>query len=346
MRALISFFFLIIIVSNVETASAETGLLHWTRADRAIPWRQTSVNASKPWKLCALYPSLKDSYWLSVNYGMQKAAKLYGVDLKVLEASGYRQLATQQQQMMQCREWGADAILLGSSTDRFPELERYAGNVPVIEVANVIRDASVATHVGLQWFQMGYLPGRFLVQWSKGKALNVLLFPGPEEVGGSREMAAGFRQAIKGSAINIVDIAWGDNDIEVQRNLLQEMLERHPDANVVAGSAIAAEAAMGEGRNLTTPLTIVSFYLTHQVYRGLKRGHILMALSDQMAWQGELAITQSIKVLQGQPVPENISPPVLILTHNNANSERVRRSLSPPGFRPVYLYQYTSEAKK
>lgn len=79
---------------------------------------------------------------------------------------------------------------------------------------------------------------------------------------------------------------------------------------------------MGEGRNLTTPLTIVSFYLTHQVYRGLKRGHILMALSDQMAWQGELAITQSIKVLQGQPVPENISPPVLILTHNNANSAR------------------------
>lgn len=171
MRALISFFFLIIIVSNVETASAETGLLHWTRADRAIPWRQTSVNASKPWKLCALYPSLKDSYWLSVNYGMQKAAKLYGVDLKVLEANGYRQLATQQQQMTQCREWGADAILLGSSTIRFPELERYAGNVPVIEVANVIRDASVATHVGLPWFQMGYLPGRFLVQWSKEKRL-------------------------------------------------------------------------------------------------------------------------------------------------------------------------------
>ncbi|MDI5811425.1 hypothetical protein MJM95_31780, partial [Salmonella enterica subsp. enterica serovar Anatum] len=42
-------------------------------------------------------------------------------------------------------------------------------------------------------------------------------------------------------------------------------------------------------------------------------------------------------------VPENISPPVLILTHNNADSARVRRSLSPPGFRPVYLYQYTSE---
>ncbi|VDZ75726.1 Solute binding receptor protein [Salmonella bongori] len=195
-------------------------------------------------------------------------------------------------------------------------------------------------------FRWATLPGRYLAQWSKGKTLNVYSSLGrmkPRKPGDGRGF---FSRRLKGSAINIVDIAWGDNDIEVQRNLLQEMLERHPDANVVAGSAIAAEAAMGEGRNLTSPLTIVSFYLTHQVYRGLKRGHILMALSDQMAWQGELAIAQAIKVLQGQSVPGNISPPVLILTHKNADSARVRRSLSPPGFRPVYLYQYTSEAKK
>ncbi len=45
----------------------------------------------------------------------------------------------------------------------------------------------------------------------------------------------------------------------------------------------------GDGRRAEFDdlLTIVSFYLTHQVYRGLKRGHILMALSDQMARQGE-----------------------------------------------------------
>lgn len=42
----------------------------------------------------ALYPSLKDSYWLSLNYGMQEAARRYGVDLKVLEAGGHSQLAT------------------------------------------------------------------------------------------------------------------------------------------------------------------------------------------------------------------------------------------------------------
>lgn len=327
-------------------AAADASLLRWQNAQQAVPQRQATVVADKPWKLCALYPSLKDSYWLSVNYGMLEAAKKYGVSLKVLEAGGYRQFATQQAQIAQCRRWGADAILLGSSTTTFPNLKAQVGELPVIEVVNAMHDAAVKTRVGVPWFQMGYQPGRFLVKWSAGKPLKVLLMPGPDDAGGSREMVAGFRQAIAGSQVQIVDVALGDNDIEVQRNLLQEMLERHPDANVVAGTAIAAEAAMGEGRNLATPLTVVSFYLSHQVYRGLKRQRIIMAASDQMVWQGELAIQQAIGVLQGQPVPDNISPPILVLTPKNADSQHVQRSLSPGGFRPVYLYQHTSAARK
>ncbi|SPZ86735.1 TMAO reductase system periplasmic protein TorT [Shigella boydii] len=157
--------------------------------------------------------------------------------------------------------------------------------------------------------------------------------PGPDNAGGSKEMVEGFRAAIAGSPVRIVDIALGDNDIEIQRNLLQEMLERHPEIDVVAGTAIAAEAAMGEGRNLKTPLTVVSFYLSHQVYRGLKRGRVIMAASDQMVWQG-------------QSVSDNVSPPILVLTPKNADREHIRRSLSPGGFRPVYFYQHTSAAKK
>ncbi|MEG0163327.1 MAG: DUF4271 domain-containing protein, partial [Mucinivorans sp.] len=58
--------------------------------------------------------------------------------------------------------------------------------------------------------------------------------------------------------------------IEIQRNLLQEMLERHPDVDVVAGTAIAAEAAMGEKRNQGAPLTVVSFYLSIAIQDSLR----------------------------------------------------------------------------
>ena len=165
----------------------------------------------------------------------------------MLEAGGYSQLATQQAQIDQCKQWGAEAILLGSSTTSFPDLQKQVASLPVIELVNAIDAPQVKSRVGVPWFQMGYQPGRYLVQWAHGKPLNVLLMPGPDNAGGSKEMVEGFRAAIAGSPVRIVDIALGDNDIEIQRNLLQEMLERHPEIDVVAGTAIAAERQWGKG---------------------------------------------------------------------------------------------------
>lgn len=71
-----------------------------------------------------------------------------------------------------------------------------------------------------------------------------------------------------------------------------------------------------------------------------------MAASDQMVWQGELAVEQAIRQLQGQSVSDNVSPPILVMTPKNADREHIRRLLSPGGFRPVYFYQHTSAAKK
>lgn len=38
---------------------------------------------------------------------------------------------------------------------------------------------------------------------------------GFDNVGGSKEMVEGFRVVIVGSSVRIVDIAFGDNDIEI-----------------------------------------------------------------------------------------------------------------------------------
>ncbi len=161
-------------------------LLRWHDAQHFSVQPSTPLKAKRSWKLCALYPSLKDSYWLSLNYGMQEAARRYGVDLKVLEAGGYSQLATQQAQIDQCKQWGAEAILLGSSTTSFPDLQKQVASLPVIELVNAIDAPQVKSRVGVPWFQMGYQPGRYLVQWSHGKPLNVLLMPGPDNAGGVR----------------------------------------------------------------------------------------------------------------------------------------------------------------
>lgn len=92
MRVLV---FLLITIFPGLSHAAGAALLRWQDTQQAVPELQSDVTANKVWKLCALYPSLKDSYWLSVNYGMLEAARKYGVSLKVLEAGGYRQFSTQ-----------------------------------------------------------------------------------------------------------------------------------------------------------------------------------------------------------------------------------------------------------
>ncbi|XNM56101.1 substrate-binding domain-containing protein [Escherichia coli] len=169
----------------------------------------------------------------------------------------------------------------------------------MIELVNAIDAPQVKSRVGVPWFQMGYQPGRYLVQWAHGKPLNVLLMPGPDNAGGSKEMVEGFRAAIAGSPVRIVDIALGDNDIEIQRNLLQEMLERHPEIDVVANRHCGRGGNGGRA------------YLENAAYRGVvlsftsgvsrvEAGRVIMAASDQMVWQGELAVEQAIRQLQGQ----------------------------------------------
>lgn len=129
--------FLLLSLFMLPAFSADN-LLRWHDAQHFTVQASMPLKAKRAWKLCALYPSLKDSYWLSLNYGMQEAARRYGVDLKVLEAGGYSQLVTQQAQIDQCKQWGAEAILLGSSTTSFPDLQKQVASLPVIELVNAI----------------------------------------------------------------------------------------------------------------------------------------------------------------------------------------------------------------
>ncbi|MGQ7182569.1 hypothetical protein ACUOA5_50730, partial [Escherichia coli] len=83
-----------------------------------------------------------------------------------------------------------------------PDLQKQVASLPVIELVNAIDAPQVKSRVGVPWFQMGYQPGRYLVQWAHGKPLNVLLMPGPDNAGGSKEMVEGFRAAIAGSPLH------------------------------------------------------------------------------------------------------------------------------------------------
>ena len=265
-------------------------------------------HASKPWKLCAVYPHLKDSYWLSINYGMVEHAKALGIELKVMEAGGYPNLDKQKNQLRDCREWQADAIILGTVDSQAYDniLTELTGDIPVFATINHLDTAApdseknVIARVGVDWYNMGYRTGEFLAKrHPKGSGkVNIALLPGPQKRGGTKPVVQGFYEATRNSDITITETLWADNSKELQRNLIQRLLASGQHYDYIVGGAVAAEVAISElrAKQLGQQTQIVSTYLSHGVYRGLLRGKILFAPTDKMAAQAMLSVDQRRRV--------------------------------------------------
>ncbi|EDL51471.1 periplasmic sensory protein associated with the TorRS two-component regulatory system [Vibrio mediterranei AK1] len=301
-------------------------------------------------KICAIYPHLKDSYWLSVNYGMVQEAKEQKVELKVLESGGYPNIDKQRAQLSACRQWNADAIILGtvSPTAFTHDLSVYTGDVPVFATVNhLVVDKQQSKHVkgvvGVDWYWMGYRVGDYLAKkHPKGSGNTpVALLPGPRSSGGTKPVILGFLEAIKDSDINVVETLWADNDKELQRNLVQKVIEDHDSLAYIVGSAVAIEAAISELRSSGKEdgIELLSIYLSHGVYRGLLRDKVQLAPTDKMVEQGRLSLLQATSYLRGIPFQKDQAPSIEVLSPTHLSSLAIEKSLSPTGYRPVFSVQ-------
>ncbi|MCL6269925.1 TMAO reductase system periplasmic protein TorT [Sansalvadorimonas sp. 2012CJ34-2] len=309
---------------------------------------------SRSWRLCALYPHLKDSYWLSVNYGMVDQARKLGIDLKVLAADGYVDASRQEAQLDVCQAWKADAILLGGVGYNLLEqkVALLSQDIPVFGLVNNISPKGVTGKVGVDWYQMGFRVGRVLAKRhpKESQRVTAAWFSSPTGRGGSDVSLRGLRDALHNSSVVVVKESYGDNDHAVKRDLIQKVLEQYPDVNYLIGGAVMTEVAIGElkRRRLTDKVKLVSTYLSHGVYRGLLRNKIDLANDDHMVLQGRLSVDQAVKYLEGKAWVQDLGPGIVELCPALINQGLdMTQSLSPANWRPVYeVVQKTSSVNK
>ncbi len=274
--------------------------------------------------------------------------KKLGIELKVLEAGGYPNLEKQQAQIMDCQQWDADAIILGTvdSTAYQGILSRLTGEIPVFATINDIDLAdpdirkNITAKVGVDWYEMGQAAGEFLAKrHPRGSGIvNIAWLPGPAKRGGTKPVTQGFLDAVINSDINIITTLWADNSKELQRNLIQQLFANGQHFDYIVGGAVAAEVAISELRanGKSSEINIISTYLSHGVYRGLRRGKILFAPTDKMAQQAMLSIDQAVRHLEQKPIERDLSPKIEWLTPTHLPNEVITDSLSPAEFRPAF----------
>ncbi|MFT5217901.1 MAG: protein TorT [Planctomycetota bacterium] len=335
---------------SLISAQAETWRLEtwstpydYSSESRLIDYQPTTP-ASKVWNLCIAYPHLKDAYWLNVNYGMVQEAQRLGIAFTLVEAGGYPNLERQRQQIEQCADDSTDALIVGPVSFRGlePSIVSIAKRMPVLATVNDIDDIGISAKSGVSWTKMGRVAGEYLAQkHPRGSdAVTVAWFPGPQGAGWVDFIEAGFKQGLKDSAVEIVVTKWGDTGKEIQRTLVQEVLESHPQVDYIVGNALMAEAAISTLRNrgLDKQIKVVSTYFTPAVYRGIRRGRILAAPTDAPVMQGRISIDQAVRLLEGRELIKHIGPQILMIDQDNWQAFKITDSLAPPSFLPTFVW--------
>ena len=341
---------LLIFVASAAAAEAEVWRLEtwsipfdYSSESRILDYQPTTV-ASRVWNLCIAYPHLKDAYWLNVNYGMVQEARRLGVAFTLVEAGGYPNLERQRQQIEQCTDEGADALIVGPVSFRglTQSIVRIAQSMPVLATVNDIDDSGITAKSGVSWTAMGRVAGEYLAHKHKAgtEPVTVAWFPGPLGAGWVDFIETGFKRGLKGSAVEIVVTKWGDTGKEIQRTLVQEVLESHPQVDYIVGNALMAEAAIStlRNRNLENQIKVVSTYFTPAVYRGIRRGRIMAAPTDAPVMQGRISIDQAVRVLEGRELIKHTGPQIQMIDQQNWQDFDISNSLAPPSFLPTFVW--------
>ncbi len=299
--------------------------------------------ASKPWKICVSFPHMKDAYWLGVDYGVVEEAKRLGVKLNVVEAGGYTELNKQISQIEDCVANGAQAVIIGAiSADGLNNLvkELASKKIPVIDVINGINSPDISAKSLVSFYTMGHSTGEYLAKkYPAGSPpVKVAWFPGPAGAGWVEAANKGFLDAVKGTAVQVLDPKYGDTGKEAQLKLVEDQLQANPDIKYIAGTAVTAEAAIGllRERGLTDKIGLLAFYMTPGVYDGIQRGFITAAPADSMVIQGRIAVDQATRLLEGKDIIKHVGPKIFVVDPSNVKTVPRANILPPADFKPIF----------
>ena len=299
------------------------------------------AKASKPWNICVLFPHMKDTFWVAVDYGVVEEAKRMGVNMTLYQAGGYENLPKQLSQFDDCMAGNFDAIIVGPISEagldkKFAEGVK-AGKV-IISTINPVAKSTVTAKTTVDFTTMGEQTGSYLVDYLKGKTVDVGTFPGPAGSGWAEDFLNGFKKAVAGkSNIKVLDDKFGDLGVAVQSGLIQNALQAYPDMNVIWGCAPAAEAAVGAvaqaGRK---GVLIMSSYENQAMLDALNKGEILGFATQYPVMQGRVAIDLAVRALEHQPYMKSIKAIPDMIAQDNLKSINMGLVLAPANFNAVY----------
>lgn len=296
--------------------------------------------AEKPWNICVLFPHMKDSYWIGVNYGIVDQARKLGIKATILEAGGYTEAAKQVSQYNDCLAAGADAIIIGAISEaglaKSVE-EGKAKGVVQVGVINPLQSDLVDAKIYANYDDAAEAGAKYVVDKAKGAALNMVHFPGPQGSGWAEASTAGVERALAGSSVKLLEAKYGDTGKSEQLRLVEDALQAYDNVNVIFGTAVTAEVAGQALDNAGVEGAIVAAYYSNEgIVDLIKSGKVTAAVTESPVMEARIAVDLAVRILEKKDHYSHLFPTMTVVTADNIGSLDLTRTFAPADWTPVY----------
>ncbi|OAN80001.1 hypothetical protein A8B82_07150 [Sulfitobacter sp. EhC04] len=298
--------------------------------------------AEKPWHICVLFPHMKDSYWVGVNYGIVDQARKLGVKATILEAGGYTEAAKQVSQYNDCVALGVDAIVIGAISEAGLAKSMAEGNekgIVQVGVINPMSDAAGA-RIFANYDDAAEAGAKFLAEMADGNPMRMVHFPGPQGSGWAEASTEGVERGIEGSAIELLEAKYGDTGKSIQLRLVEDALQAYDDVNIIYGTAVTAEVAkqaLEEAGN--DDALIAAYYSNEGMVDLVKSGVVTATVTESPVMEARIAMDLAVRILEGKDHLVELNPSMTVLTKDNIDGFDMSRSFAPADWEPVYAVE-------
>jgi ribose transport system substrate-binding protein len=280
-------------------------------------------------KQLAFVVNASSDFWKLAEAGVKKAQGELGSYELQFRYPAQGTAAAQNALMDDLVTAGVDSIMISSADPKnsIDAFNRIAGQVPLFTTDSDAPESNRIAYLGSSNTDAGVQAGEEMVKAMAGKEGKCMGFVGFLGADNAKERIAGFKQAIEGKGIELVDVRGDDVDFTRARTNVDDVLVANPEINCMVGfysynppkiyEALQAAGKLGQ-------ITVVAFDEDPVTLGAVKEGSFASTVVQQPFEWGYQGMKLMAKYLEGDKsgVPENklIIVPTKVIEKGNVDA--------------------------
>ncbi|MGG1401246.1 ribose ABC transporter substrate-binding protein RbsB [Bacillus salipaludis] len=258
--------------------------------------------------------TLNNPFFVSLKNGVQKEAKVLGMEVKVVDAQN--DSAKQINDVEDLIQQGVDVLLINPTDSAAISTAVQSANnigIPVITLDRSADKGKVAALVASDNIKGGEMAGNYIVK-KLGEKAKVAELEGVPGASATRERGKGFHN-IADQKLNVVEQQSADFDRTKGLTVMENLLQANPDIQAVFAhndemALGAIEAINSSGKNIM----VIGFDGNDDALKAIKAGKMEATVAQQPELIGKLAVDAGRDVVQGKKVAKKIPAPLKLVT--------------------------------